>query len=401
MRLPLLLHPAPYPAPDSAVYLQAADDIINRTGSTDSPPEGLYPGMLALIDRSLEGAVLVQHVMGIATSLLCFLLALYWTGSRLWAACAGILCGTALNSIAYEHMLLTEAPAALLFTSMTLLLIRVTSDREGQLHGPVCAISGILMGLTVLLRPVTVAAACVLLPAAALRGPRRRALVCTAVCLSVLALTVAAWMLTVSGGRFPAGFPGLNMTNQTGDFLESAPDRYAVARDVYIARRDSAGTHRMIIWSAVPDMMQETGLSYRELDGLTLRMCVSAAAARPLRYAGAVLASLAGTWKGCPLPGTGDNGTGGAIRGCVWPVQRILLLTVRGLFLAGLLALAMPGPRRVLSKAVFLLPVMLAIMSVLLITALVESANPRYLVPFQPLLIAVSSTTAAKLMEYW
>ena len=372
--------------------------MIDGTGSTDSPPEGLYPGMLALLDRSPEGAVLVQHVMGIATSLLCFLLALYWTGSRIWAACAGILCGTALNAVAYEHMLLTEAPAAFLFTSMILLLIHATSGRDGKHRGPACTISGALMGLTVLLRPVTAAAVCVLLPAAALRRPRRGGLICAAAWSAALALTVTLWILTVSGGRFPAGYPGFNMTNQTGAFLESAPDRYAAARDVYIARRDSTGTHRMIIWSAVPDMMRVTGLSYRELDGLTLRMCVSAAAARPLRYAGAVLTSLAGTWKGCPLPGTDERGIGGAIRGWVWPVQRILLLTVRGLFLAGFLALVMPGPRRILSKAMLLLPVMLAIMSILLATALVESANPRYLVPFQPLMIAVSITSLVKLM---
>lgn len=89
---------------------------------------------------------------------------------------------------------------------------------------------------------------------------------------------------------------GFNLTNKVGGFWEHAcPDARGLAA-AFLAVRDAqvvkTGSHEQAVWAAIPELRRRFGLSYAELNGAFLDICLSLILSRPDAYAGNVAASV-------------------------------------------------------------------------------------------------------------
>jgi len=99
----------------------------------------------------------------------------------------------------------------------------------------------------------------------------------------------------------------LNLSTKTSRVLERLPDEDAQVRQILIRHRDrlllSPDTYHtgyMYIWSAIPDLQQQTGLSYRDLAKYMLDLNLDLIARAPLVYFQEVTYSFFNFW----LPAT-------------------------------------------------------------------------------------------------
>jgi hypothetical protein len=62
---------------------------------------------------------------------------------------------------------------------------------------------------------------------------------------------------------------GFHLIQNTGTFFEYVPDKYAAIRDTYLEYRDEkidqTGSQTNVIWKAIPEMMEVSGLGFYDL----------------------------------------------------------------------------------------------------------------------------------------
>jgi 4-amino-4-deoxy-L-arabinose transferase-like glycosyltransferase len=185
----------PFISKDSQSYFLPAWDLVHGGGLV----LGLrrtpgYPLFLAFIQSlfgsELSTVVLVQHLIGVGTAALAFVLGRLIYG-RLAGAVAGLLVALSAPLIVYEHYVLTEALFMFAITAaMLLLVLAMRSKRTYQAF-----IAGVSLGLASMVRPVgQVLAPVLLLGIAASRWPRwREAIVATVVCSLGLVIALTPW----------------------------------------------------------------------------------------------------------------------------------------------------------------------------------------------------------------
>jgi hypothetical protein len=82
---------------------------------------------------------------------------------------------------------------------------------------------------------------------------------------------------------------GCNLSNHAGGFIEYAPDRYGVIRDIYLKHRQirlaTKGSYRNTIYYAYNDIVAATGFSQAELCRHLTSMSISLFARHPVLYA--------------------------------------------------------------------------------------------------------------------
>lgn len=146
-------------AGDAREYAAAADNLLHGRGFTiDGVPETRrtpgYPLFLAAwmrIGLGLQAVIFVQHMMAVAMASALFLLTRRMTGDARIALLAAILVAIDLPTIAHADEILTET----LFTSI-LLAVFALSWRIGEGRGNGLA-AGLLLGISALVRPISVA----------------------------------------------------------------------------------------------------------------------------------------------------------------------------------------------------------------------------------------------------
>jgi len=94
---------------------------------------------------------------------------------------------------------------------------------------------------------------------------------------------------------------GFNLTNQSGAFIELAPDKYASVRDPYLKARteqiNETGTYAMAIFRAVPEIERHTGYDRVQLTRELTKMSLELFVAHPIRYAAGVLRAWVRFWQ--------------------------------------------------------------------------------------------------------
>ena len=194
---------------------------------------------------------------------------------------------------------------------------------------------------------------------------------------------------------------GYHLTQHAGPYIEDAPDRYAVIRDVYLKHRAKMiaqnGSHDCTIWSAFPEMMDKTGLSFVDLGRQLTHMCLQLFRDHPARYAKSVAKSWALFWK-VPLywdtalvhaPGASEPSPR-LVRliGILWKPDRLFLRILNVIFLLISIHAIWALLRR---RNTYDLFQWLAITIVLLASvaqAFVEwGSNDRFLMPYQSMLL--------------
>jgi len=409
--------------PDSPGYAALADNLLRRT-LADDPGERtpVYPLFLALCGLHLPLIRLAQMALGVGITAALFWLAWRVTRSGRIAALTAACYGLGITAVLHEDAILTETLATALLVALACLIYLVEQASVGnpgrqaeacstQMKAIALAI-GAIAGLIVLTRPLYAFLPVVLiLPFVILRrSDSGRRVIAQGICYSLLPalLMIGGWS-AYNAARFgifaPTVLTGYNLSNHSGGFIEYAPERDALLRDVYLRYRAETiaetGSHVTTIWAARPEMLARTGLTNAQLSQALAALSLRLFAHHPARYA----ASAAGSWlRFWNSPGEwrwrgADNAAVGGVIGALWMAQRCGLIAVNMLFLA--LTMGTAGSRRLRAwwrPSPLLITLCALVWATSVVQALLESgSNTRFGVPTQPLVAFVVVVSAASL----
>jgi 4-amino-4-deoxy-L-arabinose transferase-like glycosyltransferase len=214
-KLGFALRIAPFIAKDSQAYFLPAYDLVHsgqfELGLRRTPAYPLFlAGALVLLGDDLRGIVLLQHLLGIGTVGLAYVLGRLIAGEhasagRIVGLVAGLLTAVSAPLVAYEHYLLTETLFAFGVTGMLVGLVwACRRDRPGW-----WLLGGVLIGLAAMVKPIAQGFVPLAIVAAYLVGaswrasvarvswpaPTRTALVAVAMVAVGYALAIAPWSI--------------------------------------------------------------------------------------------------------------------------------------------------------------------------------------------------------------
>lgn len=299
LRAALLNAHAPQWAPDTGTYVAAAHDLLagdfKQSEGRRTPG---YPLFIAAVGEDPRQIALAQMALGIGTSLLLFAIGLHMTGRPAVAFVAGLSYHLNLQQLFLEASILTEALTTF-FVAATVaaLLATMRRLRQGsQALGP-ALLAGACGAAAIMVRPQFIFLA-LLLPvllgyaASGLRWPSGRALGHALLVALPIVLAVLGWSKVVQAktGYFTMSTQsGFGLVNHSVEFIELAPERYAVVRDILLKHRAeriaAAGHPGNTIWYALPEIRQATGWSLPEASRQMQQMSTQMFAEHPLRYA--------------------------------------------------------------------------------------------------------------------
>lgn len=159
-KLGFALRIPPFIAKDSQAYFLPAYDLVHlgqfELGLRRTPAYPLFlSGVLVLLGDDLRGIVLLQHLLGVLTAGLAFVLGRLVAGKhavsgRVVGVAAGVLAGISAPLVAYEHYLLTET----LFTfAVTAMLVGLVWACRGGMLLP-WLVGGLLVGVSTMVKPI-------------------------------------------------------------------------------------------------------------------------------------------------------------------------------------------------------------------------------------------------------
>ena len=187
---------------------------------------------------------------------------------------------------------------------------------------------------------------------------------------------------------------GFRLIQNTGTFFELAPDQYAAIRDTYIRYRDEkideSGTQTNVIWKAIPEMMEVSGLSFYDLSRLVGKISLDLIRNHPDLFLQNVMKGWWLFWR-APVYWSPDSfqlsGLVSVINVLIF-IERILLWGCNIVFLLTTLA-AIWSPFR---KTLHLPPLLWYLCGIIWSTSILQAFldhgdNPRFLIPLQSLVV--------------
>jgi len=431
IRLALYTLYAPVSFSDSRTYQRLAEQILQGWINYDGTRTPGYPAFLAAI-RTDQAVWFVQMGMGIVITLL-----MYYLGWQLGAdlekkkrSCLAALAALAhtlnIGQLFFEASLLSETLATF-FLVLTIagwvLGFRVPKARNIWLSGAL----GLASALTILTRGLFI-----LLPlwtvlmiwlywvekptdpetdhSQTLSRIRNLELIWQAllarlkktfpVLLAFLipfSISIGSWVGFIRINYNQWGLEtmgGFHLIQNTGTFFEYVPDEYAAIRDTYLKYRDAkidqSGTQTNVIWKAIPEMMDVSGLGFYDLSRLVGKISVDLIRKHPDLYLKNVMQGWWLFWR-APVYWSSDAlkySTLSPILDVLIFLERLLLWAFNSLFLFTSLLLVWPPFRRNFHPT----PIHGYLMGIILSTSILQSFldhgdNPRFLIPMQSLVV--------------
>lgn len=382
---------------DSHDYVLLANQI--RTGDFSDYTGArtpVYPLFLLLNRLNLRVNTMSQSVLGILGSLIIFFLVWNRTRNPALAFLTGLFCSLALYKLYYERIIMSETLVTFLLICSVYLLYRfLTTPRRGW---PFLVVFGLLTALAGLTRPLLV----FLIPLffiMILYHFRQQgwsgAIKSSAIFLIAGLILIGGWSCF---NYFEVNYFGVNtllgynLSNHSGGFIEYAPEKYAKIRDIYIKHREAHlkeyGSHTNAFFTARPEIMEATGLSFAELSKELARMSFGLFVKHPVLYARSVLKAFFGFWS--------------VEKGPNWqPIEERIPLLSRmvelfgllvnvSFFLFSLMIFYQVCAKRHDGGLRFDLTVAAIVIVAAVLQALVEyGENRRYALPFHPLILYV------------
>lgn len=295
--LPAILHL------DSESYFEIAQRLWRGEGFGDlsrRPP--LYPLLLWATGLAPQSGfrltLLAQHLLGIVTALLLYLTArrLLGANGRVPALLAGAVCAVAGCLVILEHSILSESLYVFLLVNAAYFLVGWCQQGGQKSKWLRAAGVGAALGLACLTRPV----ALIIFPLWAallfLLTPRKSALqfsliagaAWAALILPLLIrnqLVMGSFALTQSAGR--------NLISVTDLVADYAREPHREIRSIYHRYlADKRGPDAVIVYSAMPELRQATGLSDAAIDRALAKISWEAIGEHPLKFLGSRLRRL-------------------------------------------------------------------------------------------------------------
>jgi hypothetical protein len=402
---------APVTYADSGTYLRLAHEIMRWDfAGYDGQRTPGYPLLLALVATNVQWLWVVQSLLALLTAFLVYALLRRAGVAAGWSLAAAVVDLSILNSMFFEPAVMTETLTAFLLVAVCYLV-------GGLVTGKARAGTPWLLGLSTALLTLTRSQYVVLIPVFALilwwlmREGKSRAILAFVIAASAPVLAWAAFNKSQTGEFTVTTLLGYNLTNHSGAFMELAPDRDAVLRDIYLKYRDAnvaeTGTHAMTIFRARRELLQATGLSEIGLAKEFQRISVELFAAHPLKYAASVAAAWMSYWT-VPNYWQVDKIRGASLAAVlkgVWSVQHWLLRALNAalILLLPLVLWRTLKDRRSLSDGMRIAVLIAAsVGSVSVIQALAEyGENGRYFIPSEPLVLVFAACILAGAARPW
>lgn len=387
---------------DTGAYLRLGDVLASGSLRVyDGRRVPGYPAFTALAGGEAPPIYALQLGLGVAISLLLFWMTYRATRSAGLGVVVGLLYDLIPGQFLFEANLLSETLTAFLVVlSMTLLgeLLRAGGRRVDAVWALLLGISSALSGLT---RPEYYFLPVWFLPfivtgSAGLRRAARRLVAY----LPLPALLLGGWVAFIYsqyGMLSPTVVVGYGLVQHTGPYFEDLPDSAAPLRDTYVRLRDervaARGDQTNTVWTAIPDLMEASGLSFYDLSRELQRLSLQLIREHPDRFALSVADGWVEFWKApvyADLEAIDSAPARDAMR--AWAVAgRALSMVANALFLLGSAALvASRQVRRRLGVDAHVLAAAGVVWIMSVVQTLFEHGdNPRFLAPTQMLVVYV------------
>jgi hypothetical protein len=396
--------------PDTASYVELASRIrsLNFSG-WDGGRTPMYPLLILFSGLNFDALRLFQGLLGIATAALLTLLVYGRTGNSMLAGLGGLLFALNLGQVSFESTFLSESLCTFFLVGSILIFRRIWTRKTFR-WGEMAALSA-TAGVTALTRPMFAFLAPLYFVFLATSGrrsslslnERSKALAAFAAPAAVLLL---GWCLVnwYTVGYFSLDtIVGFGLSNQSGEFIGLAPDKYAAIRDPYMraAARQAAetGSHFEPIFDAAPEIYRRTGWNEVQLSRELTRMSIELFVAHPLLYAKGVARAWLGFWS----PGAywlRDHFSGPVSWETVfgaWSLQKPVYTGLNILFVL-IAAWALTSVFRGRGYCSFDLCMISLVLTASLVQAMMElGENSRYSVPTFPVVVYVVLAWVSKM----
>jgi len=298
---------APIPYPDTASYMRIAGVLsnFNLEGFDGTRVIG-YPLFLALLGRDPKLVWLAQMGLGLAISILIFLIILRATQRKDLALLGGLTYDLLAGQVFFEANLLTETLTSFLIVVSLALFTKlfVTKNHTSKLL--LAMLLGVSSSLAGLVRPLFFFLPLWFFPFVYLSTPGRlRNRLASLIVFSIAPLLLLggwlAYMRTAFHVLSPTAMGGYYLVQHTGVFFELLPDDNALIRDSYLEVRDmhiaEKGNQTNAIWDAIPILEQATGLGFYDLSRELQKISLQLIKENPGYYLKNVIGGWIGFWK--------------------------------------------------------------------------------------------------------
>jgi len=398
--------------PDSRDYFAQAQAIAKNVfganveigkGNFPWPRPQVYPFIIACAGLNWSRVFFLQACMGIAITVLLYLIFARMSGSKLVGFFAGA--GYALNPsqllIEFGAMSQTTGTFLLMLALFFFFRIIKKGSNPGWLD---YLLSGVLIGIGMYCRSqFQVILGFMLLFLLWRRAGRlRKHLVGVGLfILPVLGMTYLSGDL--SSNFFETGVQpihGITMSYNVVHLLEYAPDEYARERDILIKyredyRRSGGATLENCVAVALNELLAEPGMNIGKLSDKLGRMTLAIARRAPLQYAKKIFQNLANFWR--PAWFSHQYGIGAVLKGerlsskIIAVIYTVFHLICMLIFILLPLTLFFKSRLKTLllykGEVVFIYSIVL---STNLLGAVIQYGDPSYKISFEPLIIGIS-----------
>ena len=401
--------------PETTIFNDSEDyrNLALRLASLNLEDYGGFrtPGYSLLILLAFHNVIvlsIIQHVLGILTSLFIYTLVRKTTSRKSAAIISAVVFSTFLHVIFFEKGVLTETLTTFLFIWFLYQLNKSVLLRSFKPHQfGLLSLILLLLIMTkpffIYLLPLIAVFLFVLLYKKAFFAKAKPILIITLPSL----LFYLGWsqLNKENTGVFTiTTYFGINLAQEIVGFAEKAPDDYATIRDLYVEQiktsEKEVGYTYYAIWDVHEEMMRETGQSFPELSKELAAMSKETIINNPYDYMKQIGVSWVRFWD-AKIYWDVSRFTNDTVRFLykgIWKAQHILVVVGKYTFvLVFLLSLIWVIMRR--NLPVNLLTFIFAVvMCGALLQAMVNySENFRFSFPFLPAIIVVLASYCVKL----
>jgi hypothetical protein len=257
--------------PGDATYFQTAQDILHFNFHALGDRVPVYPLLVALCGINPGLIWVAQSIFGVMSSLMIFDMAFRRTRHGLYSLLIGLACSLIPEILMIEPEVMTEALTNfLLVTSLWLIFLRDGSGENNIRYllglGSVVALAGLTRPLMLCLVPVYFSFLVPLWPPESIL--RREAIKRIFSFVLPVIVSVLGWCAFnyFNNGYFtPTTRAGQQLMDQVSPYVDLAPERFAVLRDIWLKYRrethanSGSGTAQEAYLYALPELERQTG----------------------------------------------------------------------------------------------------------------------------------------------